>query len=139
MPDDIVYERGKPLKNREDLELLQFVLQDDTARSLKAIERSQQRENIQGRVDRKSLICTGSSQVFQLLKESPYTPWAAVDFYNGGPNTAIVSINNASDWNNIDPNSNLSMDFLRADKRIEVIYYKSDLNASAIVTATGKW
>ena len=138
MADEVVYERGKPIKKREDLELLQFVLQDDMARSLKAIEKSQKREEFEGRVDKKTLICTGTPQVLKLLKEHPYTPWAKAELHNQGPNTPSVSINNAYDWNDIDPESDLELDYLKADKRIEVVHYKCD-GGSATVIATGKW
>ena len=140
MADEVVYERGKPIKKREDLELLQFILQDDMARSLKAIEKSQKREQFEGKVDEKTLICTGTPQVLKLLKEHPYTSWAKVSFHNDGPNTAMVSINNAYDWNSINPDGDLELDFLKADKRIEVIHYKCNVSpSSASVTAAGKW
>lgn len=139
MADEVVYERGKPVKNREDLELLQFVLQDDMARSLKSIEKSQKREQFEGRVDKKTLICTGTPQVLNLLKEHPYTPWAKVELHNDGPNTPSVSINNAYDWNTIGVDSDFEADFLKADERIKVIHYKCDAGTSAVVIATGKW
>ena len=140
MADEVVYESGKPLKKREDLELLQLVLQDDMARSLKQIEKSQKREQFEGRVDKKDFICTGTPQVLNLLKEHPYTPWAKVSFYNEGPHTSLVSINNAFDWNAIGDDGDLELDYLKADKRIEVIHYKSNaIGETASVTATGKW
>ena len=139
MADEVIYERGKPIKKREDLELLQLVLQDDMVRSLKQIEKSQRREQFEGRVDEKTLICTGTPLVLKLLKEHPYTPWAKANFHNNGPNTAVVSINNAYDWNSIDKDGDYEMDFLKADKRIEVIHYKCNPGETATVIGTGKW
>lgn len=138
--EEVLYERGKPIKNREDLALLQWVVQDDMARSLKKIELSQKREQFEGKVDEKGLICTGTSKVLNLLKEHPYSPWAKVYFQNKGPDTALVSINNAYDWNAIEADGDLEMDFLKADKRIEVIHYKCNVTGeTATITATGKW
>lgn len=42
---EVVFERGRPLKNREDLELLQLVLMDDMARSLKELQRTESKED----------------------------------------------------------------------------------------------
>ena len=138
--DEVIFERGKPIKKREDLNLLQIILADDAARSLKKIASSQEKEQFLGRVEPKGFICTGTTQLVDLLKQPPFIPWAKVNFYNAGPNTALVSINNAYDWNSIDPSDQLEMDFLKADKRLQVIYYKcNETGETANVTATGKW
>ena len=42
--DKVVFERGRPLKNREDLQLLQLVLLDDMAQSLKDLHRTERKE-----------------------------------------------------------------------------------------------
>lgn len=137
---EVVYERGKPLKNREDLELLQIVLMDDMAQNMRNVAGSQKKEQFEGRVLPKTLICSETVQLVNLLQEAPYTPWAKTNFSNDGPNTALVSINNAADWNTIAPNDQLEVDFLKAERRIEIIYYKCPAaGQTATVTATGKW
>lgn len=42
--DKVVFERGRPLRNREDLELVQLVLMDDMARSLQDLRQTERRE-----------------------------------------------------------------------------------------------
>lgn len=138
-------ERGG-VRNREDLALLQFVLQDDIARATRAsqkaleeVARSQRQEQFQGQVVEKTLACTPTPASLKLLHEHPYTPWAQASFYNAGPGSALIAINTAQDWSEVEKNRTLELDFRKADRRIEVVYYKAAAGTTATVTATGKW
>jgi len=53
--DIVLYERGKPVEKRAPLELLQLVLLDDMAISLREIERAHKKEEFRGKPDSRSL------------------------------------------------------------------------------------
>jgi hypothetical protein len=129
----------QPIKNREDLSLLQIVLMDDMSRNLRHIRESQDRENFQGLIDEKTLNCTSTVAWVDLKRVHPYTPWHKATFYNSGPDTAWISINNAKEWKELGKNDTWEVDLSKADRRMEVIYYKSATGETAAVTATGKW
>ena len=130
---------GRPIKNREDLELLQFVLQDDTARAMQKMARSQAREEFEGRVVQRTLICSGTEALADLVREEPYHGWKTASFYNRGADTAEVAFNHAWDWQAIDPSASLEVDFMKAQRPIEVLYYRAAQGRNTTVIATGKY
>lgn len=124
----------------QDLNLVQFTLLDDMARSLRNIRESQEREDFQGLIDEKTLSCTSAVAITRLLQEHPYTAYHKASFYNQGPDTAFISINNAKDWKEVGKSDTWEVDLSKADRRIEAIFYKcAAAGQTAAVIATGKW
>ena len=103
------------------------------------IRKSLERDHIEGRLDERTLSATGTSQYVDLLQAYPNIAYATVSFYNSGLDTVKISVNNPSDWSSIAINDTLSLDFTKADRRIEVIYYMCDPGNTATVTVKGKY
>ncbi len=138
----VVYERGKPIpiKKREDLELLQIVLLDDMAVSLREVEKSQKKEEFEGKKDSRTLNATDQLQWIDLINRFPNKPWATATFFNDGPvNRVYIAINDPLDWTPLNFGETLPVDYTKADERISLIYYRCDAGATASVRAVGKY
>lgn len=150
MPDKdlVIYERGKIIKRLppEEAEILQLVLLDDLSVTLREIEKheaevekSLEREHFEGKIKEFNLSVTASPKVLKLLKEDPYTALATASFYNDGAKSAFVAINGAWEWKEVKSGEGYDVDFLKADRRIELIYYKCNAGETTTVRVVGKY
>jgi hypothetical protein len=136
-----IYQQDKPLpiKKREDLELLQLVMLDDIAISLREVEKHLEKEEFEGRTDSRILSATDEWQFIDLLNKTPHTPWISTFVINRGPDTVKLGINRPYDLLEIKPNETRTIDHAHADKRIEILYYKCDPGCTALVTLEGQY
>lgn len=129
----------RPIKKREDLELLQFVLADDMARSLKQIEKSQKREEFEGKLDTRTLEATDKRKFIRLVRDWPYKPWAKAYFWNDGPNNVKIAVNDPYEEQLLKADDHMDLDYLKANRRIEMLYYWCAPDETASVRVLGKW
>ncbi len=144
--DTVVYEHGKPEKKRIGSELLTFILLDDMSITLKEIEKATKKDEFEGRLDPRTLSATENVSFIDLRQEDPHIPWVTAHFRNDGnttippsPKDAYVSINNPYEWNKLEDGEEMSVSFAKADRRIELVYYKCDAGGTASIRATGKY
>lgn len=135
----VVYEHGKPEKKRIGSELLTFILLDDMSITLKEIEKATKKDEFGGRLDPRDLSATEKASFIDLVQDRPHIPWVTAHFRNDGDDTAYVSINNPYEWNKLEDGEEMSVSFAKADKRIELVYYKCDAGGTASIRATGKY
>lgn len=134
----------KPIKKREDLELLQFVLADDMARSLKQIAESQKREEFEGRLDTRTLEATSRRKFIRLVKDWPYKAWVKAYFWNDGPQNAKIAVNDPDEEQLLKADDHMDLDYLKAKRRIEILHYWCEPDPTlpgetASVRVLGKW
>lgn len=136
----IIYDQGKKVEKRIPPEVLQLVLLDDMAVSLREVEKSLKKEEFEGKEDPRTLSATDKVQFISLVRDHPLTPWVTAYFYNDDPaNSVYISINNPYEWNEIKKGEESFKDRLKADRRIELIYYKCDPGKTASVRVLGKY
>ena len=139
----VVYERGKELIKKgippEQQEILQLVLLDDMAVSLREIEASHKKEEFEGKKDSRTLSASDVVQWINLIKDWPHTPWTTATFFNDGPNRVYIAINDPYDWSPLNNGDTLPADFTKADRRMEIIGYRCGTGETASVRAVGKY
>ena len=129
-------EEGKQIVRPD---VIQAVTQLASLAQMVRIRKSLEREHVEGHIDAKTLSATDQPKYVDLIEEYPFTPYATVSFYNNGPNSARLSLNNAFDWFMLDIDEGVDMDFTKADQRIEVIHYVCNPGQTASVTVRGKY
>ncbi len=98
-----------------------------------------ERERFQGYAVELTLDCKPQRQAVQLLTRRPYTAWATAVFYNEGPDEAYIAVNQQDTYFTIKKNEVHPMDFTRAYRRIDTIYYWCNPGRTASVRALGKY
>lgn len=88
------------------------------------IRSSLEREHFQGRIDPRDLSANDQLQLLDLKNKTPMTPWTSVFIINDGPNTVDVGINEPDNAQEIRASETRTIDYTKADTRIEKIYYK---------------
>jgi hypothetical protein len=137
---EVVDERGNKIVGPELEAVTGLVTQMAQLAQLAKIRKSLEREHFEGKVVEETLAASSSPHVWQLLREYPYVALATVYFKNDDDsNPVYISINNAYDWKKVDPQGEYSVDFLKADRRVELIYYKCDAGGTASVRVAGKY
>lgn len=139
----VIYERGKELVKKgippEQQEILQLVLLDDMAVSLRKIEKSHKKEEFEGEQDTRTLSASGEMGFLELVNDWPYTPWVTASFLNDGDDTVYIGINGMNPYVTLKKNEPYVVDFTKADRRIEIIYYWCDAGETASVRVVGKY
>lgn len=135
-PIKIVDEEGKEIVRPD---VLNTITQLAEVGQLMRIRKSIEREHIQGRVFPLTLSASEQLGYADLLEEAPFNPFAKASFYNDGPDSVKISINNAADWNELAYKESMEIDLTKADRRIDLIYYKCDTGETASVRVKGKY
>jgi hypothetical protein len=103
------------------------------------IRRALERQQFKGNVREVTLACTAQRQ--ELLPTNyPFLPEAiTVVFFNDGPDTAYISINDANLLFTVRVSESHPIDFSKADQRIDSLYYWCDSGNSASVRLVLKY
>jgi hypothetical protein len=115
-----------------------FAMLANMAKIRKAVERKQ----FQGVINEITLACSGTEGIIDVQERSGAVknpPWVSVVFFNDGPNTAYVGINNRVDFFTVRINESHPTDFGDADNRIHTLYFWCDPGNTASVRAKGKY
>jgi len=144
MEEITIYDRG--IEKRVPPHVLQLVLLDDIAISLREIEKYQEkiseslkREEFIGKLDPRTLSATDELRYIDLINDYPYMPWVTAHFRNDGPGAVYLALNEADRWHKLNVAGELSVDFLKADERIVIIFYKCDPGQTASIRVLGKY
>jgi len=93
----------------------------------------------QGLTGSRTLNATPTMQWVNLLSDPPYTPWISASFFNDGPNSVFIAINNPAELAEIASSESLVVNMAGGQRRIEIIFYKSKIGEKATVRVIGKY
>ena len=137
---EVVDETGRKITGPEMEAVTGLVTQLAQLAQLARIRKSLEREHVEGKVRPLTLSATDELNYLDLKDNWPYIPWATAYFYNDGPDYSVfISINNPYEWYEVKNAEDYSVDLLKADRRIEIVYYKCDSKETASVRAVGKY
>lgn len=120
-------------------DVIQAVTQLASLAQLARIRKSLEKEEFQGKQDSRTLSATDSYHVEDLVKEYPFVPWATASFVNDGPDAVYIGINRQAGAAKLESGESHTVDFGKADRRIELIYYWTDAGETASVRVVGKY
>lgn len=140
----VVDEEGKEIVRPD---VVQAVVQLASLAQLARIRKSLEKEEFEGKVDSKTLDATDRPWGVDLVSQPPYRAWSTASFFNDGDistsppgeTTVYISINRPSYPVTLKYGESYSVDFTKADRRIEFIYYWCALGETASVRAVGKY
>lgn len=138
LPDIKVIEDGKevgPLPPGE----LQEIMQLATYGQLVRIRKSLEKEEFQGKQDSRVLDATDAYQTEDLVKKYPFIPWATASFVNDGADAVYIGINRQAGATKLEDGEPYEVDYTKAERRIELIYYWCDAGETASVRVVGKY
>ncbi len=100
-----------------------------------------------GSTDYRVLEADGQLRWISLVDASPFTPWITASFFNeGDPTTepagktsAYIAVNNPNALVELKKGESQYADFSFAQRRIEIIFYKTDPGKHARVRVEGKY
>lgn len=97
-----------------------------------------------GMTDERRLNCTPTMQWLNLISGPPYVGWISATFYNDGPDSAFIGVNNPNELVELmaDPNAEregYQVSMVGASRRIEFVFYRSNLGERASVRGVGKY
>ena len=92
-----------------------------------------------GLTDDRVLTGTPTMQWLNLISDSPYHPWITAYFFNDGPHSVFIGINNPDELTQLAMGEDKTVDMTGADRRIEFIFYKCNQGERASVRAIGKY
>jgi len=100
-----------------------------------------------GATDYRVLEADGQLRWLSLVDATPFVPWITASFYNDGdpttdppgPVSVYIAINNPDAMVEIKKGENQYADFSFAQRRIEIIFYKTDPGKKARVRVEGKY
>lgn len=97
------------------------------------IRRALERQQFEGAVAEITLACTDQQQ-FVVQSDYPFLEQLATAvFFNDGPDTAYISVNNSNLPFTVKKNESHPIDFSKADRRIEHLSYWCDVGNTAAV------
>ena len=141
MDKDIVVSR-RELERQEqnviDPELLKFIALDDIQVSLSKINKSLKLTQFQGGAGTITLNADEKYKYIVLFHVYPHTPLFTAHFFNDGPDGVFVSVNGEPDIP-LKKDEDALVDFVKAERKIEVISYYCDPGETAIVRVGAKW
>lgn len=68
-----------------------------------------------------------------------HNPWITATFFNAGPDTAYIAINNPDNPTKLLKGESSFYDYSFAQRRIEIIFYKTDPGGQALIRVEGKY
>ena len=92
-----------------------------------------------GLTDERSLNATPTMQWLNLISAPPYNPWITAYFFNNGPHSAFIAINNPDELYQLAKGEEKRVDMTGASRRIEFVFYKSNKGERALVRGIGKY
>ena len=85
------------------------------------------------------LRATSTIQWMNLVSDPPYTPLITATFYNDGPNSVFIAINNPAELLRLNKDDSRIVSMSGGERRIEFIFYKCNPGESATVRVDGKY
>lgn len=125
-------------QNEIDTELLKFIALDDIQVALNKINKSLKVTQFQGGAGVITLNADEKYRYIVLWHVYPYTPLFTAHFFNDGPDEVFVSVNGEADMP-LKKGANALYDFIKAERKIEVISYYCDPGETASVRVGAKW
>ncbi|GAI95575.1 unnamed protein product, partial [marine sediment metagenome] len=100
-----------------------------------------------GLTDSRVLEANGQLQWLSLVSTPPFTPWIAASFFNDGDVTTdppgavsvYIAINNPDALVELKKGESQYADFSFAQRRIEIIFFRTDPGKSARIRVEGKY
>jgi len=92
-----------------------------------------------GLTDDRVLNSTSTLQWLNLITNPPYHPWITAYFFNDGPQSVFIGINNPDELYQLASGEDKAVNFTGANRRIELVFYKSNLGEKASVRVVGKY
>lgn len=92
-----------------------------------------------GLTDDRTLNATPTMQWLNLISNPPYHPWITAYFFNDGPHSVFIGINNPNELIQLASGEDKAVDMTGADRRIELVFFKSNIGERASVRAIGKY
>lgn len=92
-----------------------------------------------GLTDDRVLNATPTIQWINLISDPPYHPWISAYFFNDGPQSVFIGINNPDELTQLASGESKTVDMTGADRRIEFVFYKSNPGEKASVRVIGKY
>jgi hypothetical protein len=135
----IIDEEGNKIVGPEMEAVIGLVGQMAQLAQLARIRKSLEKEEFEGNVDHRDLAATDQLQWIDLIDRFPNTPWVSAFIINDGPNDALLAINNAYSWIRIKHRETRTVNYSKADRRIEIIYYQCDPGNTALVRVDGEY
>ena len=138
---DIVVSRREVERQEQnviDTELLKFIALDDIQVALSKINKSLKLTQFQGGAGTITLNANEKYKYIVLFHVYPYTPLFTAHFVNKGPDGVFVSVNGEPDTP-LKKDEDALYDFIKAERKIEVISYYCDPGETAIVPVGAKW
>jgi len=138
---EIVVSR-RELERREqnviDTELLKFIALDDIQVALSKINKSLKVSQFQGGAGTITLNADEKYRYIVLWHVYPYTPLVTAHFVNKGPDGVFVSVNGEPDTP-LNKDEDALYDFIKAERKIEVISYYCNVGETALIPVGAKW
>lgn len=138
---DIVVSRRELARQEQnviDTELLKFIALDDIQVSLSKINKSLKLTQFQGGAGTITLDANEKYKYIVLFHVYPYTPLFTAHFFNDGPDGVFVSVNGEPDIP-LNNGEDSLVDFIKAERKIEVISYYCAPGETASVRVGAKW
>ena len=136
----VSYETEKTIDTKRiNPQVLQIIYLDEISSNLEEIKESLRREHIRGRIEERTLSANGKVQYLDLLVVYPRISYAVAILSNSGPDAVQFSLNIFDDWNILQINESITIDFTKANRRIDLIYYKCQAGETASLVVRGKY
>lgn len=98
-----------------------------------------QAQSYTGLTDSRVLTANRFLQWVNLVSSPPYSPWITASFYNDGPHSAFIAINNPDEPTEIALGGSIEVNMTGGDRRIEFVFYRCNAGETASVRAVGKY
>jgi len=85
------------------------------------------------------LNATPAMQWINLISNPPYTPLITASFFNDGPNSVFIGINNPDELLELERGDSRHVSMSGGSRRIELIFYKTGPGGRARVRVDGKY
>jgi archaellum component FlaG (FlaF/FlaG flagellin family) len=99
----------------------------------------QQAQAYTGLTDSRTLNATSTTQWINLISDPPYSPWISASFHNDGPNSAFIGINNPDELHELASGEDYQVNMAGGERRIELVFWKSNAGETASVRVIGKY
>ena len=110
-----------------------------TMQATQQIAQGIQAQTYVGLTDTKVLSATSQLQWLNLVSDPPYTPWVTASFFNDGPSSVFIAINNPDELLELKVGDQRDVNTVGATRRIEFVFYKAYPGLTAKVRVDGKY
>lgn len=98
-----------------------------------------QAQSFRGLTNTLELKATPDMQWVNLINDPPYAPLITASFFNNGPNSVFIAINNPDELIELNSGESRLISMAGGDRRIEFIFYRCNLGERATVRVDGKY